>query len=105
MTNGSGEYHPKVRDVMSESKPEQLSGLKLRLERESRYFSDKPMPDRLLLAWHSHLAGYLEAGGISISDYDQLAAMLPRLPDASPTPIEEIALGRIFDDEDLGDCE
>jgi len=105
MTNGSGEYRPEIIDVMKQSKPEELARLKIRLEREQQYFAGKPMPDRLLLAWHAYLFGYAHAGGISIPDYEQLEAMLPPLSDPVPTPIEELAEGRIFEGEDLGDAD
>lgn len=105
MTNGSGEFRPKMIDVMSESKPEQLARLKIRLEREHQYLAGKPMPDQLLLAWHAYLFGYLNGGGISIPDYKQLEAMLPRLPDPQENLIEEIAEGRFFEGEDLDDSE
>jgi len=105
MTNDNGEYRPKIRDLMTESRPEELARLKIRLEREHRFLAGKPMSNQLLLAWHAYLFGYLQGGGISIPDHDQLEAMLPPLPDPLESLIDEIAEGRIFDDDDLGDCE
>jgi len=91
---------PMPHDMMTETKPEQLAFLRMRIQREQRHFAGAEMPPRLLLAWHAFLFGNLVGQGISIADYNELEAMLPPLPDAEPNPVQEIAEGREFDDDE-----
>jgi len=91
----------RVTDVMTESNPRQYAFLKMRIERELRHFSGVEMPQNFLLAWHAFLYGNLVGAGISIPDYNKLEAMLPPLQNTDLRAIEEIALGREFDDDEL----
>jgi len=91
---------PTPHNMMTDTKPGQLAFLRIRIQRELRHFTGAEIPPRLLVAWHAFLFGNLVGRGISIPDYNELEAMLPPLPDAEPNPVQEIAEGREFDDDE-----
>lgn len=70
---------------------EPFTQIELRIVDDLRYFGNN-MPERFSIAWHGYIAGLMEWGLLSISEYDKLFDMLPPLD--TPNPVESIFTGR-----------
>lgn len=67
-----------------------FSEMKSRLQREVDYFGGN-IPERVALVWYGYIAALLEWDLISIDHHDELADLLPQIPD---NPVIAVFLGR-----------
>lgn len=61
---------------MSQMSNEDFEGLYIRIQEDVAFFQEN-MPEKNAIAWHGYLAGLLEWGVLSVSQFDRLLALLP----------------------------